>query len=220
MMQHQSFEAIEEGLGNPLQSGSPLPLRVDCNVDALRKSLSTAESADIQRRNEWKREKLKTSLQSFRQIRPTTRQKKRTSERSPFLVDLVAENERIDEENKVRLTEQIRRERMLEKRRQEAKNDIILRALQEGNELDALRREKRKILEEERRLKALIEIEKTNAHRKEDRLAAERAERRRKTAKSDFQRVYNKDLLEEQETLEKEMLKIKHDISPPPDNTF
>ena len=140
--------------------------------------------------------------------------------RSPFLVDLVAENERIDEENKVRIHQQVRRERALEKRKEEAKNDIILRALQEGNELDALRREKRKILEEERRIKALIEIEKTNAHRKQDRLAAEKAVRNRKTAQTEHRRIYNKTLIDQKEVAEKDLLRIKHNIETPPDNTF
>ena len=73
------------------------------------------------------------------------------TQRSPFLVDLLAENERIDEENKVRLTEAARRQKLLERRKEEAKNEIILRALQEASDLDALRKEKRIIMEEERR---------------------------------------------------------------------
>ena len=79
--------------------------------------------------------------------------KHKNQNRSPFLVDLVAENERIDEENKVRLNAITRKKKALERKKEQAKNEIILRALQEGNELENLRMEKRKILDEEKRLK-------------------------------------------------------------------
>ncbi len=55
----------------------------------------------------------------------------------------------------------------------------MLRALQEESDLEALRREKRAIVEEERRLKALLDLEKTNSHGKLDRMAAIRAEKLR-----------------------------------------
>ena len=139
---------------------------------------------------------------------------------SPFSVDLVAENERIDEENEVRLRQQLKRQKAAEKRRQDAKNEIILRALREANELDDLRRERRLILEEERRLKALCDIERTKAHRKEDRIAAVRAERRRIVAKNKHRLVENRNLLMEEEKTQKNILRLKHNISMPPDNTF
>mmetsp|Transcript_20347 Transcript_20347/g.42571 ORF Transcript_20347/g.42571 Transcript_20347/m.42571 type:complete len:186 (+) Transcript_20347:252-809(+) len=136
------------------------------------------------------------------------------SNRSPFLVDLVAENERIDEENKVRFREITRKQKALERRREAAKNDIILRALQEGNELENLRMEKRKILDEEKRLKALIEIEKTNAHRKDDRQAAVLAEKRRHAAKVEKRRVENMEKLAEREAVRMKKLEIKHNLKP------
>ena len=55
------------------------------------------------------------------------------------------------------------------------KNEIILKALSEQSDLDALRREKRAIQLEEKRLRALLDLEKTNGHRKQDLLAAQRA---------------------------------------------
>ena len=113
-------------------------------------------------------------------MQQTTQKHKRKTpknNRSPFLVDLVAENERIDEENKVRKHALVRRERALERKREKDENDRMLRALQdEENDVQNLRIEKRRIIDEERRLKALIEIEKTNAHRKDDRQAAVIAE--------------------------------------------
>ena len=90
-------------------------------------------------------------------------------------MDLVAEDERIYEENQIRLREQRETERKVEKRRNKAKNDIILKALSEFSDLDALRREKRAIMEEEQRLRALLSLEKVTVDGKSDRLAAIRA---------------------------------------------
>ena len=138
----------------------------------------------------------------------------KSNNRSPFLVDLVAENERIDEENKVRFHEITRKQKAIEKRKEKAKNEIILRALQEGNPLDNLRMEKRKILDEEKRLRALIEIEKTNAHRKDDRQAAVLAEKRRREAKVEKRRVANLETLAEKEETKMKILAIKHNLKP------
>lgn len=137
--------------------------------------------------------------------------------RSPFLVDLVAENERIDEENRVRRYRQTRKLKDLNRKREEAKNAIILQALQEANELDALRREKRKILEEEKRLKAMIEVEKLNSGRKEDRIKAERAERKRKMDKTSERVGLNKSVISDRARAEQNILRIKLDIEDPPD---
>lgn len=149
---------------------------------------------------------------------PKNAKKKSQSNRSPFLVDLVAENERIDEENKVRFREITRKQKALERKREQAKNDIILRALQEPNELENLRMEKRMILDEERRLKALIEIEKTNAHRKDDRQAAVLAEKRRHAAKIQKRRVENMEKLAEREAVRLRKLAIKHNLKPRKEN--
>jgi hypothetical protein len=132
--------------------------------------------------------------------------------KSPFLVDLVAENERIDEQTQVRKKLQIRKLRVLARKRDEEKNRIILSALQEANEVDALRREKRKILEEEKRLKAMIEIEKLNAQRKDDRIRAERTERKRKRNKATLRQTENKIRIEDQLKIEQEILRVKHNM--------
>ncbi len=132
--------------------------------------------------------------------------------KSPFLVDLVAENERIDEQTQVRKKLQIRKLRVLARKRDEEKNRIILSALQEANEVDALRREKRKILEEEKRLKAMIEIEKLNAQRKDDRIRAESTERKRKRNKATLRQTENKIRIEDQLKIEQEILRVKHNM--------
>ena len=73
--------------------------------------------------------------------------------KSSFLVDQVAESERIDEEHKVKLEEEAKRAKLFEERKERIKTEIILKALAETNDLDQLRHEKRLIIEEERRLK-------------------------------------------------------------------
>ena len=140
--------------------------------------------------------------------------------KSPFRIDLVAENERIDEENKVRLRDKARQKKAIERRKVEAKNSIILRALEEANVLDDLRKEKRIILEEERRIKALIDIEKTNATRKQDRIIAERAERKRKFEKKARRRAQVMERLEQNQKVAIHLLKVKHGIGNQLDNTF
>eukprot|EP00747_Dinoflagellata_sp_TGD_P212865 gnl/TRDRNA2_/TRDRNA2_85901_c0_seq1.p1 gnl/TRDRNA2_/TRDRNA2_85901_c0~~gnl/TRDRNA2_/TRDRNA2_85901_c0_seq1.p1 ORF type:complete len:274 (+),score=69.72 gnl/TRDRNA2_/TRDRNA2_85901_c0_seq1:9-830(+) len=87
----------------------------------------------------------------------------RKLQRSPFAVDLVAENQRIDEENRVRDHVEQRRQRLMAKRNREAHNAIFKRATAEADELDMLRTEKRMLLENERQLKALRDVEKSNA---------------------------------------------------------
>merc|ERR1719272_2212571 len=87
----------------------------------------------------------------------------RKLQRSPFAVDLVAENQRIDEENRVRDHVEQRRQRLMARRNREAHNAIFKRATAEMDELDQLRQEKRMLLENERQLKALRDVEKSNA---------------------------------------------------------
>merc|ERR1712039_620417 len=99
----------------------------------------------------------------------------RKLQRSPFAVDLVAQNQRIDEENRVQRTVEQRRQRLMAQRNREAHNSIFKRATAESDELDQLRREKRLLLENERQLKALRDVEKSNA-----RTAQILAERRRR----------------------------------------
>ncbi len=120
---------------------------------------------------------------------------KKTSN-SPFAVDLAAENERISEENRMRIEEEETKRKKLEARKEKAKNEIILRALSEFSDLEALRREKRAIMEEEQRLRALLSLEKASINRKADRLAAERAQRQRQQARLENRREAYKDSLD------------------------
>merc|ERR1719221_1915281 len=77
----------------------------------------------------------------------------RKLQRSPFAVDLVAENQRIDEENRVRDHVEQRRQRLMCRRNREAHNAIFKRAVTEVDELEQLRRVKKLLLENEKQLK-------------------------------------------------------------------
>lgn len=132
------------------------------------------------------RAKFKQKMQKKKVGRQATWRRK--MDRSPFMVDLLAENERIDEENKIRIRENMTREKGLNRRKEKVKNEIILKALAEASDLEALRQEKRLIATEEKRLKALLDLEKTNGHRKGDLLAAQRAERQRKQVQAEYRR--------------------------------
>ena len=52
---------------------------------------------------------------------------KKITSKSPFGVDLVAEDERIQEENRIRLAEEENRRKMAESKRVKAKSEIILK---------------------------------------------------------------------------------------------
>merc|ERR1712139_610385 len=87
----------------------------------------------------------------------------RKLQKSPFAVDLVAENQRIDEENRVRDHIEQRKQKLMSQRNREAHNAIFKRAVAESDELDVLRQEKRALLENERLLKAMRDVERSNA---------------------------------------------------------
>ena len=92
------------------------------------------------------------------------------------------------------------------------KNEIILKALAESSDLEALRSEKKAIQMEEKRLKALLDLEKTNAHRKEDLLTAQRAEKQRKQEVSNHKRNQRLKEKMEADTISRELLMQKLDI--------
>lgn len=136
----------------------------------------------------------------------TTHWLKKTAS-SPFAVDLAAESERITEENRIRQSEEKKRRETLAGRKEKAKNDIILRALSEFSDLEALRAEKRAIMEEEQRLRALLALEKTTVNKKADRQAAVRAQKQRQEAKAQHRRQKYRDSLDQ--VLEEEEYHVK-----------
>ena len=134
---------------------------------------------------------------------------------SPFAVNLVAEDERIFEETSIREKEETERKLASQTAKETAKNEIIMKALGEFSELEALRREKRAILDEEQRLKALLALEKVSVHGKADRLVAERAQKQRKDAKFQHRRAVYKDSLDRVMEEERMALIKKHGLPLP-----
>lgn len=150
----------------------------------------------------------------------TRRRWKLKTQHSPFLVDLVAENERLEEENQVRMAAEARRLRLHSKQRHALKQQVVTRALREDADLDALRREKRAIVDEERRLRALLDLDKTRTQTRIDMQAAERAERQRTLARNDVRRQSNVDRLQRQQLLNLELLRKAADVPGNADCTF
>jgi len=191
-------------------------------INTGRKKWIQKESALILTRNVMTREKLKETIEEERQrkFEQTFKSKKERQERwqkltsnSPFAVDLVAEDERIQEENRIRFLEEEEKMKRIMAQKEKAKNDIILKALSESADLEALRREKRAILEEEQRLKALLALEKTMANAKAERLMVEKAQKQRLKAKSTHRRNIYQDSLDEVLNEENDALKAKHGIT-------
>ena len=139
---------------------------------------------------------------------------------SPFATNLVAEKQRNDERAAFKVREEERRQRARQARKARAKKDIIMKALAEESDLDALRREKVAIQMEERRLKALLDLERAKLRTKEDRMSAQRAERHRQQAKRDHAREIHNRKVREQKEREMDMLRRKLDVPPEPAFTF
>jgi len=110
-----------------------------------------------------RRERLRLAEENLKNQRLRDERWSRKLQRSPFAVDLVAENQRIDEENRVRDHVEQRRQRLMQQQSRDAHNSIFNRITAENDELERLRREKRLLLENERQLKALRDVERSNA---------------------------------------------------------
>jgi hypothetical protein len=134
---------------------------------------------DLQRSaDSYRRELLASKLErEQRWVRKTTK--------SPFAVDLVAEDQRIEEENRVREDIATRKGKLLAARHNEAHNAIFKRAVAESDELEILRKEKRVLLQNEKQLKAMRDVERTNARTaqiqaQKERMEEDRQDRREK----------------------------------------
>lgn len=186
--------------------------------------VSYAESAEIMSKKYMERDQVKLAmeqqertkrLQKIRARRQHIDRWQQKTAKSPFHVNLVAETERLDEEHRLRASENARRAKELDKRARLAKSEVIIKALTETSDLELLRREKRAIIEEEKRLKALMDLEKTNSHRKMDLIAAKNAEKKRRQEKESYRRGLRQQEIEEREFKYKELLKEKLAIGEP-----
>lgn len=195
-----------------------------------RRALARAQSAQVMSKKFLERDRIKQQMkeEEYR----LKYEKKAAAERqsaawqakmksSPFTVNLVADAEKLEDEHLLRLDTESRRAAVVAHRTTAAKQDIVLRALQEESDLTALRREKRAIAEEERRLKALLDLEKTNGHGKADRMAAVRAEKMRHSTKAGYKRQQNVSQLSGLRAKEQGLLVMKHALpEPTPSGTW
>eukprot|EP01063_Lacrimia_lanifica_P019477 TRINITY_DN2679_c0_g1_i1.p1 TRINITY_DN2679_c0_g1~~TRINITY_DN2679_c0_g1_i1.p1 ORF type:complete len:241 (+),score=116.53 TRINITY_DN2679_c0_g1_i1:61-783(+) len=82
---------------------------------------------------------------------------------SPFLVDLAGDAERVEEEMYVREMEEKRRQRRADSKKRKIKNEIIIKALSEVPVLEQARKQKKQLLEQEKRERALRDIQRVEA---------------------------------------------------------
>jgi hypothetical protein len=194
------------------------------------RTLAASESAKILNISNQQRESAKSKMLAEQASFRMTMSKSKSqgisrsvakSQRSPFHIDLVAENERISERNEVRGTEIVRRQVAFAKARETARNGIVLRALLESSDIQSLRVEKRGIILEERRLQALLDIEKTgsgpittgaNSH-SNPRREAQRAEKWRFQGQREYRRKGNKELIDDHKRREMELVRSKHEMA-------
>lgn len=81
------------------------------------------------------------------------------TEYSPFTVKLLEEDERIFEERRIRLKDEQERAAKIKRMKEKAREELYYQTVTEGSAVDDMRQEKRKILDEEQRLKALASLE-------------------------------------------------------------
>jgi len=140
----------------------------------------------------------------------------RKSSKSPFHMDLVAETERIDEEVQVRLQFEEQMGAAETKRKMKVMDAVIRSALVEDDHVALLREEKRKLLIEEKRLKAVAGSMKSDANlqRKKDMIAETTRQRRMQAelASEKRKQVVERQLAERQRRVE--ALKYRHAVKP------
>jgi len=81
------------------------------------------------------------------------------TEYSPFTVKLLEEDERIFEERRIRSKDEQERALKIKRMKEKAREELYYQTVTEGSAVDDMRQEKRKILDEEQRLKALASLE-------------------------------------------------------------
>eukprot|EP00698_Gefionella_okellyi_P018266 TRINITY_DN5458_c0_g1_i1.p2 TRINITY_DN5458_c0_g1~~TRINITY_DN5458_c0_g1_i1.p2 ORF type:complete len:219 (+),score=39.18 TRINITY_DN5458_c0_g1_i1:44-700(+) len=115
--------------------------------------------------------------QSTSQKRERREEWRRKMEKSPFLIDLLAETERIDEEARVKKREEARKVRLLEHKKTQAKQEIIVRVLSEAAEMESIKLARHAMLEDAKRQKAKKSADGAVQRQQRDSLSKTRPER-------------------------------------------
>jgi hypothetical protein len=227
----QNFEGIaatRDTGHTPSEDGSDTGLRYRINLTtaeeretakALRVARDLRQSAAITAKYNGERADLKSQLEDDKERKFKSRELRKKEmllrwsqklDKSSFLVDQVAESERIDEEYRVKLEEEARRAKLFEERKQKIKTEIILKALAESNDLEQLRQEKRLIQEEEKRLKVQQGQEKkTAADTKAEQMRRMQEERRRRNEQQFMQQRNRLALQQAEEQKRREAILMK-----------
>eukprot|EP01062_Namystynia_karyoxenos_P075717 TRINITY_DN7335_c0_g1_i1.p2 TRINITY_DN7335_c0_g1~~TRINITY_DN7335_c0_g1_i1.p2 ORF type:complete len:261 (+),score=116.03 TRINITY_DN7335_c0_g1_i1:74-784(+) len=98
---------------------------------------------------------------------------------SPFLVDLAGDSERVEEEMYVREMEERRRQRKSELKKKKIKNEIIIKALSEVPVLEQARRQKKQLMEQEKRDRALRDVQRVEVIQEKKLLDTEKQSQKR-----------------------------------------
>ncbi|CAD7932109.1 unnamed protein product [Amoebophrya sp. A25] len=106
---------------------------------------------------------------------------------SPYLSNLAAESEKIAEEQRIRNKINDRKQQIMKQRKLEAETAVIQRVLNEGDELEDLRHQKKALWARERELQCMRDLEKTKA-----RCARVDAERRHQQLEREHQLLQRK----------------------------
>lgn len=137
---------------------------------------------------------------------------------NPLSGDLLMAIERSAVDGQLREYEAGQQRNAATRRREEARNAIVVTARTASNDdVTALREQRRLIEAEERRLRALFELERAKLVRKDDMAKARRAMSNRREAQKLDRRRLLQELQAARDDSEKSVLKIALGIAPPPD---
>lgn len=191
----------------------------EANREWIRKESEAMLAKGIIEREKTKQRMFETRMERD-QIYATSREARdkkwlEKTKSNPLAINLVSEEDRVYEETLMRTRADNARREKISRDKDAAKNEIILKALSEFSDLEALRKERRAILDEEQRLKALLALEKVTVSGKEDRIVAERAQKQRKEAKFNYRRTTYKDSLDRVVEEERNALIRKHGLTKP-----
>lgn len=183
------------------------------------KSLNLSQARIAQRemlKAENDREKKMLYKKKMQHRKKVRQENLRKSAKSPFVIDLVAETERIDEEVSVRVQYEEKMVAAESKRKVKVMDMVIRSALVEDEHVAMLREEKRKLRIEEKRLKAVAGSLKSdsNLQRKKDMMAEKTRQRQMmaELAKEKRKQVVVRQMAEQSRRTE--ALKYRHAVQP------
>jgi len=193
---------------------------------AARREVEGRRSVMLSKRRVAERQRLRAGMQQERRFNQTEKTAKRRQQleetalgfaTSPFTVDMLADNERVDEEIRVRIQYEEELMKAEQMRKQRVMEEVIRKSLTEHDDIAQLRREKIRLLQEERRLRSLAEAEKSaaNASRSGEKWAGRAEENEQRNAIEKAKRERKKQEMWALAEARAETLRVKHGIERP-----